>query len=389
MLPPRQVAALADSPLGPSGVVLQRRDDGSASSSFIANGHNLHDQKVVHIVPDSSCGLTALDSCNDEEDGLSSLESTVGSSDNDEYDSDDDDDDDNLSAATNEEEEDLLVKRLVEYAFAGQKQRHHLLKRPYNYENATTPHASNKKPRPLLDHTSSHHHPFTPKNVPAVAATTSAVGLSKRISTSLSAPNLLLRPTSSRNQTCRTVPATPVLAPQEYLRSLHEKAGMPYQTIPALNVPNDFFVKSDGEYDLAIVQAVRSQDLEALRQLHAQGRSLQCANKFGESTVHTASRHGAAQVLALLFHEANASPRVVCDAGRTPLHDACWTAIPPTHGMEAVGVLLDACPDLLYVTDSRGWTPLAYVPREHWEAWNQYLTERGFEQLAARELFSH
>jgi hypothetical protein len=179
-----------------------------------------------------------------------------------------------------------------------------------------------------------------------------------------------------------------ITKPDDYLRSLLAQQGMSTKTFSALEINADFFLKVTAEsieaYDMQVVKAVRTHDVPTLRQLLQSGRSLQCGNKFGESIVHTACRKGSLQVLQFLLQEANVSCRVICDYGRTPLHDACWTSESPNF--QLMDLLLTACPDLLHVKDARGFLPLAYVRQEHWDDWCRYLKSKNVQQLAAREL---
>ena len=140
---------------------------------------------------------------------------------------------------------------------------------------------------------------------------------------------------------------------------------------------SDFFVpltpQAIAGYDTALVQAVRRQDEALLRTWHAQGRNLHAGNPYGETILHAAARRGATDVVRLLLHECQVPVRVCCDYQRTVLHDACWTVTP--H-WDCIELLLDACPDLLFVQDCRGSTPLQYVPKEHWGDWCRYLKQR-------------
>jgi ankyrin repeat protein len=110
---------------------------------------------------------------------------------------------------------------------------------------------------------------------------------------------------------------------------------------------------------------------------------MQCGNKFGETIIHAAARRHSAEVAKFLLDECNVCPRVCCDSGRTPLHDACWTVNP---NFDVVTLLLDKCPDLLYITDKRGFTPMQYIRQELWGQWCHYLDQRGAEKLQAKEL---
>lgn len=179
--------------------------------------------------------------------------------------------------------------------------------------------------------------------------------------------------------------------PEDYLRSLLAQHGMSTNTFSALEINSfnsNFFLPVTSEsieaYDMQVVKAVRTQDVATLRQLLQAGRSLQCGNKFGESIVHTACRKSSLAVLQFLLQEAAVSCRVICDYGRTPLHDACWTSESPNF--QLIDLLLYDCPDLLHCKDARGFLPLAYVRQENWDDWCRYLKSKNVQQLAAREL---
>ena len=129
-------------------------------------------------------------------------------------------------------------------------------------------------------------------------------------------------------------------------------------------------------YDHHVLAAIRSQDMETLRQFHQQGRPLKCSNKFGESLLHMACRKGMLQVASFLVNEANVPFAVKDDYGRTPLSDACWAH---TTNFELVDLILSQCPDLLYIKDKRGNTPLSYLKQDKWAAWNKYLQSKPAE----------
>ena len=156
------------------------------------------------------------------------------------------------------------------------------------------------------------------------------------------------------------------------------------QYFPATSLKG-FFVELTKEsvesYDMDLVRAVRLEDIDTLRSMHLQGRSMHAGNKFGETIVNSACRRGSAAVLQFLLREARVPLRVCCDSGRTPLHDACWTTTPPGP---IIDIILDECPDLLYITDKRGFTPLAYVPKQCWGDWCHYLGQRGADRLRPR-----
>ena len=75
----------------------------------------------------------------------------------------------------------------------------------------------------------------------------------------------------------------------------------------------------------------------------------------------------------MFFKEmADVSLRCMCQQGRTPLHDACWTSR-PEFGI--IRYLLRDFPESLYLTDTRGFTPLDFIPRDVHEEWNEFMEE--------------
>jgi Ankyrin repeats (3 copies) len=176
--------------------------------------------------------------------------------------------------------------------------------------------------------------------------------------------------------------------PDEKLRTILADAKMKEpQQMPFSSLVN-FFTEITPEavaaYDIPIVQALRSENIEELRRMKDAKKPMLCGNKFGETIMHAAARRRSAKVVEFLLKECNVTPRVCCDSGRTPLHDACWTV---DTNFDVVDLLLDACPDLLYITDKRGFTPMSYVREELWEQWCSYLDKRGASKLVANELF--
>jgi ankyrin repeat protein len=136
-------------------------------------------------------------------------------------------------------------------------------------------------------------------------------------------------------------------------------------------------------YDHDVLAAVRTQNMDTLKQYHAAGRPLKCSNKFGESLLHMACRKGMLDVTTFLVKDAQVPFAVCDDYGRTPLHDACWAH---TTNFELIDLILSECPDLLYIQDKRGNTPLSYLRKDKWAAWNQYLNSKPAEFFKPRTL---
>ena len=176
--------------------------------------------------------------------------------------------------------------------------------------------------------------------------------------------------------------------PDEYLRKRLVDDGYVVQTFSSTEVAGFFHPLTEATvegYDLDLVTKVRQEDVNGLRDLMKSGRTMQCSNQFGESIVHMACRRESRTVLEFLLVEAKVSCKLVCDSGRTPLHDACWTSIP---NFAVIRMLLERCPDLLYITDKRGFTPMNYVRHSNWKSWCDFLGAYDTEKLAAKELWT-
>lgn len=173
--------------------------------------------------------------------------------------------------------------------------------------------------------------------------------------------------------------------PVELAKKIIESHGFKANVVPTLSVDNFFEEITqdhiDG-YDTEMTSAIRSEDIDKLKELKEKGRQMQCSNRFGESTMHMACRRGSAHIVQFLMDECSCSIRLRDDFGRTPLHDACWT---PQAEYEVVRLLIEAEPHLLLTSDKRGHTPLDYVRRESWEAWCRFLNENR-DILVPREL---
>lgn len=156
------------------------------------------------------------------------------------------------------------------------------------------------------------------------------------------------------------------------------------RTAPALSIENEFqdtTPEQKAAYDSTVIRAIRSQDLETLRAMRQGGRTLQAANNFGESILHMACRRGFLKVVKYLIEEAGVSMWLRDDTGRTPLHDAFWTAEP---NFALVDYLVQKDPDMMFITDKRGHLPLDYVRRNDWGKWSDYLYKKNLLTLVPR-----
>lgn len=122
-----------------------------------------------------------------------------------------------------------------------------------------------------------------------------------------------------------------------------------------------------------ILTAVRSNNIDELKRIHSEGHCMQCCNKFGESILHLACRRGYTDIVRFLLETASVSVNIRDDYGRTPFHDACWVS---STDFDLIDLLLKKSPDLLFVQDKRGFSPLQYVKSGSSSEWNDFLTER-------------
>jgi len=164
-----------------------------------------------------------------------------------------------------------------------------------------------------------------------------------------------------------------VVKPLDVVKDALSSSGAKCETKPSMDMDDSFFVKVTDMYGGDVVNAIRSNDIDALRTLHADGTKLQCGNRFGETLIHLACRRSSRELVSFLVKEADVSLYVRDDFGRTPMHDCCWRAEPD---LELFDMLLDEAPELLLLSDKRGHTPLDYSRREHWTSLVPFLKER-------------
>lgn len=165
------------------------------------------------------------------------------------------------------------------------------------------------------------------------------------------------------------------MSPQELLVATIEARGGEATIRPVLSVDDKFHTHTDEEIAAypPTAMLVRNNDLAGLKMAHQSGGKLQTSNKFGESLLHIACRRGYDHIASYLIEEADVTVWVRDDFGRTPCHDACWTAKP---NLELMDLLVRKCPEMLLMSDKRGSTPLDYVRRDNWDVWRKFLEER-------------
>ncbi|CAM9605753.1 unnamed protein product [Phaeothamnion confervicola] len=165
-------------------------------------------------------------------------------------------------------------------------------------------------------------------------------------------------------------PAMPTdVHPEQFLHEILRARGYDTEKRPALSTPYHRLPTPEqiSGYDSAIVQAVREDDVGILADMRASGRCMNACNRYGESVLHMSCRRGNAAALRVLLQDgAGGTVAASDDYGRTPLHDACWTAEP---AFDVVTILLNHDLKLLRIADKRGSTPLHYIRQEHWPLW--------------------
>jgi hypothetical protein len=165
-------------------------------------------------------------------------------------------------------------------------------------------------------------------------------------------------------------------SPVKYLKCLFSKTEKGRELI--LNPRRHPFTRPSQDltdpYDLAVVRAIREEDIIKLRTMLGEGKSFNACNIFGESLLHMACRRGCLGVVNFLINEAHVHVDVRDDFGRTVLHDACWTTVPNFGVMDVL--MKQMLPDTLLAEDVRGHTPFHYARKEHWDDWVTFLQER-------------
>ncbi|CAB9509966.1 ANK [Seminavis robusta] len=204
-------------------------------------------------------------------------------------------------------------------------------------------------------------------------------------------------------------------SPQECLQELLRGVSSPVEFLTTEYWDKQYFCAITParmqRYHAKVARAVRGQDIETLRTIvkgNASPNILDACNSQGESLVHLACRRRNTDLLKFLVHEAGVSVRVRDDWGKSPLHEQCWNGRPsfskgkllsnqaeattgalptspyyyyhPTNPesnsyFDAVKLLIDLAPELLFARDRRGFVPFQYIPKDSWPEWNTFLAQ--------------
>ena len=167
------------------------------------------------------------------------------------------------------------------------------------------------------------------------------------------------------------------VSPDDFLHKLvYATCGLELEPKKAKSLEN-FFAKVTDEqiaaYTITVVQACRSNDLDALKKLQSEeGQIMNCFNRFGESLLTMACRRGFEDIVEYLLDSAEVDVRISDDSGRTVLHDACWN---PSPQLKICQWIMQRDPALFFIADNRGCTPFQYARPEHWGIWRRFLLD--------------
>mmetsp|Transcript_47934 Transcript_47934/g.71384 ORF Transcript_47934/g.71384 Transcript_47934/m.71384 type:complete len:382 (-) Transcript_47934:246-1391(-) len=198
----------------------------------------------------------------------------------------------------------------------------------------------------------------------------------QRRASTISLPNASVRPGAVATGSSDEASNEDSMSPTAVLSEILLEIGESFSDLLCSDVENYFVPITDDRvqsYTTDVVSAIRNEDIDGLRRMHFDKKAnLDCCNQFGESVLHTACRRNLPRVVDFLIHEAKVDLRVRDDLGRTPMHDACWAA---DFNKQLILLLVTEWPDLLFVKDKRGFTPLSYVRKSQWEDWRTFLHE--------------
>jgi hypothetical protein len=173
------------------------------------------------------------------------------------------------------------------------------------------------------------------------------------------------------------------VSPQKYLDHVMSSRGYSTEKYKTLQTGyhNKPTVLQNASYDLYLIGIVRScirnrsnddvytEESLKLQEILQSGISPNPCNSYGESLVHLICRLGDQQLLEIMIGN-GCSIQLSDDYGRTPLHDAFWSAEP---ALEVVTTLLFEDLHLIQMTDCRGSLPLDYVRSDHWGIWKNFI----------------
>ena len=161
--------------------------------------------------------------------------------------------------------------------------------------------------------------------------------------------------------------------PQAYMDAMLRYRGYSTKRHPTLQ--SGYYNKPSSHqrasYNIHLIGLIRRHDVDNFQELMKAGLSSNPCNQYNESVAHTVCRHGSKPMMDVLL-ERGCDFRTADDYGRTPLHDACWTADP---AFDVVEEILKFDVRMFHMIDARGHCPLNYVRKEHYGDWIAYLEQ--------------
>ena len=184
----------------------------------------------------------------------------------------------------------------------------------------------------------------------------------------------------------------PVLSPCTYMTiSLKNKKIKTRVDSFSLEQALYFEPYQESEIQIELLKALRGGDLEKLRSLKEEKGGeefdLEARNQFGENLVHLACRMGmSGDMLKFLVEDAKVPLNVRDRFGRTPLHNACMSAIP---NFDNIDFVMRHAPKLVVFEDDKNKIPFELVPQRVFGRWTRFMSEENILQKVSAELAKH
>jgi len=123
----------------------------------------------------------------------------------------------------------------------------------------------------------------------------------------------------------------------------------------------------------------------SIREKKNTGIDLKTCNQFGENLLHLACRMGIhLEIIEFLIEDAHVKLNVRDRFGRTPLHNACMSALPQFHNINYV---ISQQPRMVLFEDDTGKIPFDLIPPRCFERWTRFLSEQNIlQRVVAAEL---
>jgi hypothetical protein len=165
------------------------------------------------------------------------------------------------------------------------------------------------------------------------------------------------------------------ISPNTYLAMTLKNRKLKERISPfSLELAMFFEPYQEGDIEFELLRALRSNDLEILKNAAASHELEDVRNRFGENPAHLVCRMGMpTHILQYLVEEKKVPLNVRDRFGRSPLHNACMVTVPNFDNVE---FLLEQSPQLFLFEDDSGNTPLECVPRRSFDRWIRFLSER-------------